>query len=258
VRRLLAAAHPTARQERRPTSRGASTAQRPGFLAVGSASDGCPAISPEQNASMAETLSHFLSLSPLSVAHVGDGGWRSLSRRRSARRRPWPTRPTARQPSSSLPFPVHHAHHDAHHAHHGEAPRAPRRAPLEARRGLARWRPSASFPWSAPADDGDAHHRGQETGGWVACPLPPKGSLPFGGGEGVSPHRPCSSSRCLGLPMRIEIERNWRGSAAALLCRRPRGQTGECLSPFLSVIFFWGSGSVGGIVFLDLFSTKTI
>jgi hypothetical protein len=33
----------------------------------------------------------------------------------------------------------------------------------------------------------------------------------------------CSSSPCLGLPMRMEIERNGRGLVAVLLCRRARG-----------------------------------
>jgi hypothetical protein len=33
----------------------------------------------------------------------------------------------------------------------------------------------------------------------------------------------CSSSPCLGLPMRMKIERNGHGLTAALLCRRARG-----------------------------------
>jgi hypothetical protein len=56
--------------------------------------------------------------------------------------------------------------------------------------------------------------------------------------------------------MRIEIERNWRRSAVALLCRRPRGQTGEflCPLPLFSFGFAFGIRVLWvEIYFLDLY-----
>jgi hypothetical protein len=204
VRRILPAAPLAARPVACLTSAGA----RRSLLAVRCRSDGRPPRSLDQNhpRRQGKPKRHFL-FSPLSLFHrVGDGGWRSLSRR------PRPMRPTARQPSSSLPFPVR--------LERLERTRSPMAGVPPATAGAHRgggwvlpFSPFFSFPSTCRGSG--------RRGGWhVLCPR--EGSLPFGGGEGVSPHRPCSSSRCLPVSTRLSPVSNF-------------------LFSFFSVRVLWGS-----------------
>jgi hypothetical protein len=84
-----------------------------------------------------------------------------------------------------------------------------------------------------------------EDDGWVARPLPPKGSFPFSGGEGEVPPPPVFFFRRLGLPMRVMIERNGTASWRHTLPASSRLRSGKFIFPLLpSVIlysgFFWG------------------